>query len=263
MWKSLFRLAKASRPIPPTTYLDHSPTLPPGRRVYAFGDVHGRRDLLDKLWRSILQDLGDDLPREALVVGLGDYVDRGRDSRGVLESLAGLNAPLRVVALRGNHEDVMLRFLDRPMEFGPLWLELGAAETFASYGIRVESLRPTESRLRELRAQLFSAMPVSHKRFLSALPLWHTEGDYVFVHAGIRPGIPLEQQREADLLWIRDGFADRDPRFSKVVVHGHTPVEKPEVLRFRINLDTGAYATGRLTCIVLQDSEHRFLNLST
>ncbi|WP_425409928.1 metallophosphoesterase family protein [Hyphococcus sp.] len=228
---------------------------PDGKRIYAIGDIHGRADLLDALLDAISADCND--LAKAQLVFLGDYVDRGENSRGVIERLVSLaEAKHETVFLKGNHEASMLDFLNHPEDL-PHWLDWGGLETAASYD--VDTALPDALLANALRKN----MPNGHLKFLKNLALTHTEGDYVFVHAGIRPGAPMEEQTEEDLLWIRSRFhnaaADERPDF--VVVHGHTPEEKPVDAGWRINVDTGACYGGPLTAVVLEGAERWFLSV--
>lgn len=236
------------------------PAVPACCRLYVFGDAHGRSDLLARLCEAIEQDRSRSPVERAVVIGLGDYIDRGDDSRGVVEALAGgFLANFELVALRGNHEQLLLEFLEDPRRNGRLWFQLGGLATLASYGLNLQGRHAERPEL--LRDALVTALPVEHLLFLQATPLFLSLGDYFFVHAGVRIGVPLGAQRAEDLLWIRSGFADSDPKFEQFIVHGHTPVAKPEIRSGRINIDTGAYATGRLTCLVLEGHQRRFLDI--
>lgn len=233
--------------------------VPPDTRVYAVGDVHGRADLLARLHETIRGDAADAPLRRKVLLHVGDYVDRGLQSRQVLELLAGDAMPtFERIDLIGNHDAWMLDFLDDPA-VGPAWLANGGLETLLSYGVG----RPTEGdpdeRVARMSADLTAALPQPHLDFLRRLRRTHREGDYLFVHAGIRPGVALDDQAPDDLLWIREPFLDDDRDHGLVVVHGHTIAERPEVFDNRIGIDTGAFATGRLTCLVLEGSDHRFL----
>ena len=226
-------------------------------RIYVIGDIHGRLDLLDALVIKILADLKEAPTLEPLTVTLGDYIDRGLNSRGVLERLAHNPFAMPYVALMGNHEELLMTFLDDPSVLDQ-WRRLGGLETLHSYGVPVSPLMRGTG-FEEAAKQLRAALPETHLKYVSSLKLCASSGSYFFCHAGIRPGIPLERQSARDLLWIRQEFLNSKMNFGKRIVHGHTPIEKPEVLPNRINIDTGAYATGRLTCLVLEGSQHRFL----
>ena len=224
-------------------------------RVYAIGDIHGRLDLLERAIAAIGRDVAERGPA-SLTVTLGDYVDRGPQSRGVLDRLAANPFPTRYVALKGNHEEMFENFLADP-ESGPYWATQGGVETLHSYGVAVGALKDYASARDDLRA----AMPPTHLQFLRALKLSQGHGRYFFCHAGVRPGVPLDRQSEHDLLWIRGLFLGSAADFGRIVVHGHTPVEEPEVLPNRIGIDTGAVFSGRLTCVALDNGAPRFLSL--
>ena len=245
------RLFSGSRPV------KHDPHLPDGRRLYAIGDIHGRADLLSKMIQLIVEDLTRSPSPKALTVFLGDYIDRGPDSFGVLELLTAGVLPTDVVTLRGNHELMLLDFLSEATT-GLIWRQNGGLETLHSYGLDVTDLRAGQN-LVNLANEFRQKLPVAHLAFIHNTTSWYTFGDYFFSHAGVRPGVPLEQQRERDLLWIRAEFLNSKAYHGKVVVHGHTPVMEPQVEDNRINIDTGAYISGRLTCLVLERSKQRFI----
>ena len=229
------------------------------QRIYVIGDIHGRSDLLDKMIEQIEQDLKKSPVADGLTVTLGDYVDRGPDSRGVLDRLANNPFPTRYIALKGNHEALFEAFLTDPA-VASQWRRLGGLETLYSYGVSVATVMIGKG-FEEASAALRQAVPKEHFRFLGSLELAVSVGDYFLCHAGVRPGIPLKQQRAEDLLWIRDEFLNSKASFGKIVVHGHSPTAEPEVLPTRINIDTGAFATGRLTCLVLERGSQRFLSV--
>jgi len=224
---------------------------PPARPLYAIGDIHGRADLLASLLQLIAEDISN-LPPESnpLLVFLGDYVDRGPHSREVIETVAGLQdrTGWEVIALKGNHEAVMSRFLDGA-DCGLEWCRHGGRETLLSYGVRIEEGGGAD--WEAVRAAFRDALPDGHLEFLRSLSLYAVHGRYIFVHAGLRPGIALSDQDERDLLWIRDDFFAADSWDGSVVVHGHTPTAEPYLGPHRIGVDTGAYATGALTAVRL------------
>jgi serine/threonine protein phosphatase 1 len=235
--------------------------IPDGRAVYAVGDIHGRLDLLEDLLRRIGEDAArHPADRERSLIFLGDYIDRGPASRGVVDRLVKDPLPGFVtVRLMGNHEEAMLAFLDGQSD-GLDWLSFGGLETLLSYEVPLKALPNSLQAATELRRALAARVPTSHVEMLRRCALSHAEGDYVFVHAGVRPGLPLDKQSAGDLLWIRDDFLRvRVPLPSHVVVHGHTIVDLPQDREHRINLDTGAFVSGRLTGLVLRGSERRFL----
>ena len=237
-----------------------APAVPRGTRVYAVGDIHGEIGALTRLVAKIREDAAASAAERRVLVFLGDYVDRGFDSQAVIDFLLALPAPgIERVFLRGNHEAWMLDFL-ADARAGPAWLEAGGQATLLSYGVTLPPAPRDDAGLEALRGALARAIPAGHMAFLAGLALHHVEGDYAFVHAGIRPGVGLDDQRERDLLWIREEFT-RDRRdHGKVIVHGHSMTHRPETRRNRIGIDTGAYATGCLTCLVLEGAERRFLH---
>jgi len=209
---------------------------------------------------AISCDLETAAPADCLTITLGDYIDRGPDSRQVVERLANNPFPTRFVALKGNHEAILEKFLVDP-SIGEVWRRVGGLETLHSYGIDVGPMmqgRGYEAAATALR----SALSPTHSDFFSSLETSLTLERYFLCHAGVRPNVPLAQQNEEDLLWIRDEFLLSETDFGKVVVHGHTPTEKPEICSNRINIDTGAYLSGRLTCAVLEGERVRLLTAS-
>lgn len=235
-----------------------APCIPDGFRLYVIGDVHGRDDLLDALCRSIEKDLAGTPIEGANIVFLGDYVDRGLRSAEVVERIVSGTTPAPVVALRGNHEAILLQFLEDENVLDS-WRRYGAMETLLSYGVDVKEVLRGRG-FDVARTQLRERLPPAHLRFFEDTKLSWSLGDYFFCHAGCRPNVPLARQQESDLLWIREEFLDFTGSWDKVIVHGHTPAPEPEERPQRINLDTGAYATGRLTCLILEGSTRRFLS---
>jgi serine/threonine protein phosphatase 1 len=233
------------------------PSVLEGHRLYAIGDVHGRADLLDALLARIDADLARRPIAQSTQIFLGDYIDRGPQSRQVIDRLIAIRRQHRALFLMGNHELYALQTLsERSIVSG--WMEMGGASTLVSYGV-TPSRRPDPRADREVAIAFGEAMPESHRKFIESLALAFTCGDFFFTHAGVRPGIPLRTQHQQDLLWIREDFLLHEDDFGKVVVHGHTPTMQPDIRPNRINIDTGAYATGRLTCLVLEGSEISFL----
>ena len=233
------------------------PRVPEGIRIYAIGDIHGRADLLERMLNRIDADLASNPVRIGIQVFLGDYIDRGPASREVLDRLVARNRSSRSVFLKGNHESYLTGFLTNPPILED-WQRYGGLETLMSYGI-TPSINANAATQAQLAAALDQALPESHRQFIGKLKSSFTCGDFFFVHAGVRPGIPLTKQREEDLLWIRQDFLLYEEDFSKIVVHGHTPVPQPDVRPNRINIDTGAFATGQLTCLILEDDKVDFI----
>jgi serine/threonine protein phosphatase 1 len=236
-------------------------TVPDGLLVYAIGDIHGRRDLLEKMIGQIAGDVKRhaDLTSPPMVFFLGDYIDRGSDSKGVIELLANeLPAEWTCRFLKGNHEEAALQFIVDP-RFGDTWRDFGGIETLRSYGV-VPRREGTKIDWASAARDFEQALPNAHRRFFDSLSKMEVVGDYVFVHAGIRPGLPLDLQSEQDLLWIRNEFLIDVRASDKTVVHGHTPGEKVQFGPGRIGIDTGAYLTGRLSALCLRNSDRWFLS---
>jgi serine/threonine protein phosphatase 1 len=234
-----------------------NPRVPRGTRVYAIGDVHGRADLLTTLFDRIDADLKAFPVEQAVQVLLGDYIDRGPNSREVIDILIARKRQHTMVYLKGNHESFAVEFLRNPSVL-PEWKLAGGIYTLLSYGVTPSS-HDTPQERQDLAAAFRQALPDSHHRFMQSLALSFTCGDFFFAHAGVRPGIALSTQQERDLLWIREDFLLHEEEFGKYIVHGHTPAREPDICPNRINIDTGAYATGRLTCLVLQDDQMAIL----
>ncbi len=245
-----------------------SAAVPPGARVYAVGDCHGCLAALRELRAAIVADsaradASGPCASRRVVVYLGDYIDRGPDSCGVIDLLIG--EPLvgfETIHLMGNHEAFLRDFLDGE-DIIAAWTMNGGDETLRSYGLDVAALNGPwpGGDAPALRDALTAAMPESHRAFLDGLALSHIEGDYYFVHAGVRPGVPLERQGEHERLWIREPFLGSTADHGKVVVHGHSAAREPEVLANRIGIDTGACYGGKLTALVLVGDRHGFLQV--
>jgi len=235
---------------------------PPGCRIYAIGDIHGQMPLLLHMHEAIQEDAKSFRGKRLVIVYLGDYIDRGRRSRDVLDLLSTRPLPrFERVFLRGNHEHMMLGGLYDD-GVAPGWFYNGGEATLRSYGIYPEpGLQPIQC-VHDMMAQLRQAVPPEHLAFLKQLKLYHREGGFVFAHAGIKPGVPLEEQAPEDLIWIREDFLESDETFPFIVVHGHTPSEEPEIRHNRIGIDTGAFASGRLTALVLEEDRHRLLTIT-
>jgi serine/threonine protein phosphatase 1 len=218
-------------------------------RLYAIGDVHGCLDQLQRLEALIVEDT-QGVTGEKWLVHLGDYIDRGPASAQVLDHLlAPPPAGFSRICLAGNHEHFLLGALSDPDTVGN-WLEFGGVATLLSYGLQHAQIDRLRRGGRHARLQLLQAcLPDEHLDFLRGLPVLLTVPGYVFVHAGLRPGVPLDRQSDEDLLWIRHEFLDADHDFGAVVVHGHTPVPEPSVLPRRVCIDTGCFMTGRLTAL--------------
>jgi serine/threonine protein phosphatase 1 len=229
---------------------------PADTRIYAVGDVHGRADLLAEIMDHIDEDLDRRAVAYAVEIYLGDYVDRGADSKGAIDLLAARLVRNNAICLRGNHEELLERFLSDPRVLKS-WLKLGGLQTLASYGIHPRQDRTETAEALQVRFR--QAFPRAHKLFLRCLKPWICCGDYLFVHAGIRPRVPLDRQSMHDLLWIRSEFLNSAHHHGKCIVHGHTPVPHPDLRHNRINIDTGAWQSGTLTCVVLEGTSIQFL----
>ncbi len=232
-----------------------------GRIVYAVGDVHGRLDLFEALKAAILADVvTSNSAARPLVVFVGDYVDRGPNSREVIDALIAFSREpsVEVEALRGNHEAAMLGFL-LDVEAGPVWATWGGDATLRSYGVFAPAPGAPEPEWIAAQAQFAAAIPPEHEDFLNGLPLSLMLGGYLFVHAGVRPGVAFDAQEPEDLLMIRSPFLEHGKPLGRIVVHGHTPEDEPFVSPVRIGVDTGAYATGVLTAVRLEADAVSFL----
>ena len=238
------------------------PRAPPGTVLWAVGDIHGRRDLLAALLEITTTDLLASGAEQRIFVGLGDYVDKGPDSRGVLDLLVGMTrrSDITSVFIRGNHEAFFERFLSEP-GVGPNWCEHGGREALASYGAAAPAFRADMEGWAETSAQLGMSVPAEHRAFLSHLIPNFSCGDYFFAHAGARPGVSLAVQSADDLMWVLGEFTRSPYVFEKVVVHGHTPSPAFHMDERRIGLDTGAYATGVLTAMRFEGEDRELLQV--
>lgn len=228
-------------------------------RVYCIGDIHGQIDLLIEIHDKILQD-STDYTGEKLIIYLGDYIDRGQHSKEVVGFL--LNKPLhgfKYIYLRGNHEQVLLDFLNLDPKIATRWFTFGGQATVLSYGVSITGI-PIGDKLKQLQTNLASNIPTDHLFFFSKLIYYFEVGDYFFVHAGIKPKVKLNRQSESDMMWIRDEFLNSNIHYEKMIVHGHSVTDEPVILPNRVGIDTGAYATGKLTCLILEGEEKRFIS---
>lgn len=257
MIKTILKSAFGVGSKPPPVLLDAA-SIPEGQRVYAIGDVHGRLDLLHELLSAIKKDAAE-ISKQTFIVYLGDYVDRGHDSRGIIDFF--LNNPMdefEQIFLMGNHEEFMLRFMESPGP-GAGWLEYGGMETLLSYGVSLQPGVMSEKKLSLAADGLREMVPQTHIDFLSGLKDSFELGDFFFCHAGIDPDRPLSKQKAEDLRWAREPFLSHTKSYSKIIVHGHSITERPELHPNRISIDTGAYHSGQLTCLVLHGKEKRFI----
>jgi len=230
--------------------------------VYAIGDLHGRLDRFETLIGLIQADAAQFPLTEGkpTIILLGDLIDRGPESAGCIERAIRLSSEdwCDVEVVKGNHEQALLQFLDDPA-VGPTWILHGGAATLLSYGVDIKRADPSKG-WASIQAAFAEALPPEHLKFCETMKLWVERDDYIFVHAGVRPGLPIALQAETDLLWIRGEFLNSErPHPDKVVVHGHTPRRDPDLTRWRIGLDTGAYASGVLTAIRLRGPERMLI----
>lgn len=234
------------------------PSVPDGHRIYAVGDVHGQDHLLAELLARIEADNAAASKLKTTIVFLGDLIDRGPKSAEVVERLRTYRPPgIRAEFLTGNHEEVLLRILEGESGLVVDWLRFGGAQCARSYGLsgsRLAKMAPLEA-IEALR----SAIPAEHQSFLASFADTLRAGDYLFVHAGIRPGIALAEQAQVDLRWIRGPFLDHPTRHEVMVVHGHTIAEQVDERPGRIGIDTGAYKHGVLTALVLEGDRRRII----
>jgi serine/threonine protein phosphatase 1 len=233
--------------------------LPNNHRLYCIGDIHGRLDLLQEVHKKIACDVSG-FDGIKILVYLGDYVDRGAHSKQVIDCLLeNIFIDFKKVFLLGNHEQVMLQFLlSKDASIAHDWFRFGGLSTLVSYGVNVQGV-PTSKDLERLRIEFREKLPITHLDFFQHLVLNYEIGGYFFVHAGIRPKVKLQRQRPEDVLWIREEFLNNDTFHGKVIVHGHSVTDEPDIRHNRIGLDTGAYASGILTCAVFEDASCRFL----
>lgn len=228
--------------------------------VWSVGDIHGRMDLLQPLVESIVADLAEARAQHRMVIFLGDYIDRGEQSREVVAFLAGLTGDAGVEwrFLRGNHEETMLDFLEDP-SVGPKWCDYGGDATVRSYGLRVPDLKHKPEAWAHLAADLSHKLSDRQRMFLEDQELSIAVGDYFFAHAGARPGEPLDRQSAQDLMWIRRTFLESEEEFERIVVHGHTPTAEVHADNRRIGIDTRAYESGVLTALRLEGTDREIL----
>lgn len=253
MLKGLLKGSKSKR-------AKDAPLLPEGVRLYAIGDIHGRADLLEKLFAQLRADIKGGDFNQLHFVFLGDYIDRGFQSREVIEIILSQEwGALKPTFLLGNHEKTLLDFLDDP-SVGPSWMEYGGRETLSSYGVELQNGGKGEASWRAASEGLRAALPVSHLNFLRSLKLSFVLGECYFVHAGVNPDRPVADQSEDDQLWIRDRFLESRKRLEKVIVHGHTPETSPVWDGRRIGVDTGAYITNRLTAVRIEGGGVDFIS---
>lgn len=236
--------------------------VPAGQRIYAIGDIHGRLDLLDALLARIAADDAMRGACQSQLIFLGDLIDRGPSSAQVVSrAIEVAEGPWGCRFLLGNHEEVFLKALAGDLKALAFFIRIGGRQTILSYGFSEEEYQRCD--YPELHAMLVERVPETHRAFLSGFEDLITVGDYAFVHAGVRPGQALESQRASDLRWIRHEFLDHRDGFEKIIVHGHTISDDVEILPNRIGLDTGAYASGKLTAMGFEGEERWVLDTAS
>lgn len=235
--------------------------IPDDLRIYAIGDVHGYLDLLEELLARISTDIKSNPVKDHRIVFLGDYIDRGPDSAGCVECLINLMAQdNKIICLKGNHELKLQNFLNDPVNIADSFFTYGGVECASSYKVDMAGFSHRTKEILQVCAELNDNIPIRHKQFFDELEITVSFGDYMFTHAGVRPGVALDQQSDHDLVHIRAEFISHQESYEKVIVHGHTPAYPMEILLNRINVDTWAYETGVLSCVVLEGKEHRVIH---
>ncbi len=238
-----------------------------GKRVYAIGDIHGHVDTLARMHDLIEADMKERPVDDATILYVGDYIDRGPDSKGVIDLLVEreLYAPqFRHVFLLGNHEDAMYNeFMAEPQGHRQDWLQWGGAEAVESYGVEIDKSKAYGPQAERIAAELKEALPLIHHEFFKNLKLYYEVDDYLFVHAGIRPGVPIEKQTKQDLTFTREPFMSFEGHHPQRVVHGHTATrtQKIDIRPNRINVDTHHYGGGPLTCAVIEGEDVRVIEV--
>jgi len=233
-------------------------------RAFAIGDIHGCKELVQKIHNKIIE-VSKDVEGQKLLIYLGDYIDRGPDIKGTIQTLIDFQPEnFTKVFLLGNHEQMLLDFMAGKRNSLYIWLGNGGLETLESYGSDVNSYIDHSMELKDeelIRKQFTRLLPFSHKNFFNQLMLNYEWGDYFFVHAGINPDLPLDKQEKETMLWTREkSFFKATMTYNKIIVHGHTPVEKIEKFPCRINLDTGSFYSGKLSCLLIEDRNLKFID---
>ena len=230
--------------------------MPDGQRAYAIGDIHGRLDLFGPLIAAIEADDAEAAPARTTMILLGDLVDRGSDSAGVLARARQWQEQREVRILAGNHEEMFLKSFTS-IDILRHFLRHGGRETLLSFG--VDKAAYNSATIEDVQALMNVHVPAAERAFIEGFEDMIAIGDYLFVHAGVDPELPIDEQKPSDLRWIREPFLSHDVSHGPMIVHGHTIAEHPVETPSRIGIDTGAYATGRLTALVLEGTERRFI----
>ena len=244
--------------------MESSYSIPDNTRIYAIGDIHGYVKELEAMHALIRQDIDDNPIDDPQIVYIGDYIDRGPENDAVIQCLLEreLNEPdITHVFLRGNHENAMMEFIEKPSGPRKDWLDWGGINTLINYGVQPDMTKPLSTQATVLAAGLAEKLPMSHAEFLRNSQLYYECGEFLFVHAGIKPGVPLDKQKDHDLMMIRKGFLDYEEPHEKCVVHGHTSVKEIDIKPNRINVDTGLYHGRHLVAAVLESNTIRSLKV--
>ena len=233
-------------------------------QVFAVGDIHGCKDLLDNIHHKIIK-ASKNREGEKLIIYLGDYVDRGPDIKGTIQTLIDFNPPhFKKIFLLGNHEQMLLEFISESRNSPFVWIYNGGSETLESYGMDLSNNIDDTVDLtidKKFRKKFNDLIPKSHMDFFNQLIINYTWKDYFFVHAGINPDIPLHMQERETMLWTREKhFFKPTMKYEKIIVHGHTPKEKIEKFPYRINIDTGSFYSGNLSCLLIENEQLRFID---
>ena len=227
-------------------------------RIYSIGDIHGRSDLLEKLLKKIQEDVKKKPVRNNTIIFLGDYIDRGKNSKKVVELIINLSDRFKKIFLKGNHEDMLNNFLKDP-NLLDIWLVNGGDKTLINYGVNLKKFFLGKKDALQIQKEFLNKIPRRHLHFLKSLKHFYQISNYFFTHAGVRPNIKLSKQNKKDLMWIREPFLSSKYDFGKIIVHGHTPSYQPEVKSNRIGIDTCAHITNLLTSLVIEENKLRFI----
>ena len=227
-------------------------------RIYSIGDIHGRSDLLEKLLKKIKEDLEKKPIKNNTIIFLGDYIDRGENSKNVIELIINLSGCSEKIFLKGNHEDMLNNFL-KDSNLLDSWLINGGDKTLTNYGVDLKEFFFGKKDALQIQKEFLNKIPKEHLYFLNSLRYCYQIGNYFFTHAGVRPNIKLSKQNKKDLMWIREPFLSSKYDFGKIIVHGHTPSYQPEIKKNRIGIDTCAHITNLLTSLVIEENKLRFI----
>lgn len=234
------------------------PLTPPEELLIAIGDIHGCYDLLQKLVEEIDDTILTKTDKAVTFIFIGDYGDRGLNTPDVFDYLIALSKQAKCIFIRGNHDQTLLDFIKDPA-VGEQWFTYGGRETLGAYGVGLTKLTGGQHDWQDIHRTFTDNFPLSHLNFLKETTYQYEAGDYMFVHAGVNPKRSLKKQRPHELMWIREPFLNHNKKFKKFIIHGHTPNEGPDIQQYRLGIDTGAYATGVLTAVALENAQRRFI----